>query len=98
MSKTTTRPSVSNLKGLIQVTELHLVNSLGNDTMAKVFCDTACSNSFCDIACSRLGLHGTTLNLIIKGLNSEEVHDTKLVGLNVTPRDNQAFIPFKMSP
>ena len=44
-----------------------------------------------------LGLHGTALKLTNKGINTEEVVDTKLVELIVTPRDNQAFEPFKVS-
>ena len=62
-------------------------------------CDTACSNSWVsnDLA-NRLGLHGTALKLTVKGINTEEVVDTKLVELIVTPRDNQAFEPFKVSP
>ena len=46
----------------------------------------------------RLGLHGTALKLTVKGINTEEVVDTKLVELIVTPRDNQAFETFKISP
>ena len=59
-SKTTTLSSVSNVKGLLQVTELQLKSSSGKDTTALVLCDTACSNSWVsnDLA-NRLGLHGT---------------------------------------
>ena len=98
-SKTTTLSSVSNVKGLLQVTELQLMSSSGKDTTALVLCDTACSNSWVsnDLA-KRLGLHGTALKLTVKGINTEEVVDTKLVELIVTPRDNQAFEPFKVSP
>ena len=46
----------------------------------------------------RLGLHGTALKLTVKGINTEEVVDTKLVELTVTPRDNQAFELSKVSP
>ena len=97
-SKTTTLSSVSNVKGLFQVTELQLKSSSGKDTTALVLCDTACSNSWVsnDLA-NRLGLHGTALKLTVKGINTEVV-DTKLVELIVTPRDNQAFEPFKVSP
>ena len=45
-----------------------------------------------------LGLHGTPLKLTVKGINTEEAVDTKLVELIVTPRDNQAFEPFTVSP
>ena len=47
----------------------------------------------------RLGLHGTALKLTVKGINTNtEVVDTKLVELTLTPRVNQAFEPFKVSP
>ena len=76
-SKTPTLSSVSNVKGLLQVTELQLTSSLGKDTTALVFCDTAYSNSRVsnDLA-NRLGLHGTALKLTVKGINTEEVVDT----------------------
>ena len=98
-SKTTSLSSASNVKGLLQVTELQLKSSSGKDTTALVLCDTACSNSWVsnDLA-NRLGLHGTALKLTVKGINTEEVVDTKLVELIVTPPDNQAFEPFKVSP
>ena len=98
-SKTTTLSSVSNVKGLLQVTELQLKSSSGKDTTALVLCDTACSNSWVsNYLANRLGLHGRALKLTVKGINTEEVVDTKLVELIVTPRDNQAFEPFKVSP
>ena len=86
------------MKGLLQVTELQLKSSNGKDTTALVLCDTACSNSWVsNDHANRLGLHGTALKLTVKGINTEEVVDTKLVELIVTPRDNQAFEPFKVS-
>ena len=97
--KTTTLSSVSNMKGLHQVTEIQLTISSGKDITALVVCDTACSNSWVynDLA-NRLGLHGTALKLTVKGINTEQVGDTKLVELTVTLLDNQAFEPFKVSP
>ena len=94
-SQTTTLSSVGNVKGLLQVTELQLKCSSGKDTTALVLCNTACSNSCVsnDLA-NRLGLHGTALKLTVKGINTEEVVETKLVKLILTPRDNQAFEPF----
>ena len=81
------------------MTELQLTSSSGKDTTALVLCDTACSNSWLsnDLA-NRFGLHGTALKLTVKGINTEEVVHTKLVELIVTPRDNQAFEPFNVSP
>ena len=98
-SKTTTLSSLSNVKNLLQVTVLQLKSSSGKDTMALVLCDTTCSNSlvFDDLA-NRLGLRGTALTLTVKGTNTEEVVYNKFVELIVTPRDKQAFEPFKVSP
>ena len=44
-SKTTTLSSVTDVKGLLQVTELKLTNSSGTSTTASALCDTARSNS-----------------------------------------------------
>ena len=98
MSKTTTLSSVRNAKGLLHVTELQLTGSSGKDTTALVLCDTACSNSWVsnDLA-NGLGLHGKALKPTVKGINTEEVVDTKLVELSVKPRKHQAFEPFKVS-
>ena len=96
-SKDTALSSVSNVKELLQVTELQLTNSSGKDTTALVLCDTAGSNTWVynDLA-NRLGLHGTALKLTVKRTN--KVVGNKLIELTVTPRNNQAFEPFKVSP
>ena len=38
--------SVTDVKGLLQVTEMQLVNSSGLDTNVLVLCDDACSKSW----------------------------------------------------
>ena len=56
-SKTTTLSSVTDVKGLLQVTELKVTNSSGTSTTALVLCDTARSNSWVsDSLAARLGL------------------------------------------
>ena len=71
-NKTTTMSSVTDVKGLLQVTELQLVNSSGLDTKALVLCDTACSNSWvAGSLADRLGLHGKALKLTVKGINCQ---------------------------
>ena len=83
-NKTTTMSSVTDVKGLLQVTELQLVNSSGLDTKALVLCDTACSNSWvAGSLADRLGLHGKALKLTVKGINTEEVVDTRFVEVTV---------------
>ena len=98
-NQTTTRSSVTHLKGLLQVTELQLVNSSGLDTKASVFCDTACSNFWvAGSLADRLGLHGKALKLTVKGINNEEVIDTRVVEVTVKPREHQDFEPFTINP
>ena len=80
LSRTSTLTSVTDVKGLLQVTELNLTNSSGNNTTALVLCDTACSNSWLsDSLAARLGLQVTALKLTVKGINTEELIDTKVV-------------------
>ena len=85
LSKTTTLSSVTDVKGLLQVTELKLTNSSGTSNTALVLCDTACSNSWVsDSLAARLGLQGTALKLTVKGIKTEELIDTKVVQLTDT--------------
>ena len=98
-SKTTTLSSVTDVKDLLQVTELKLTNSSGTNTTALVLCDTACSNSWVsDSLAARLGLQGTALKLTVKGKNTEELIDTKVVQLTVTPHKDQDFEAFTVRP
>ena len=80
-SKTTTLSSVTDVKGrLLQVMELKLTKSSGTSTTALVLCDTAGSKSWVsDSLAARLGLQGTALKLTVKGINTEELIDTKVV-------------------
>ena len=91
--------SVTDVKGLLQVTELQLVNSSGVDTKALVLCDTACSNSWvAGSLADRLGLHGKALKLTVKGINTEEVVDTRVSEVTVKPREHQDFETFTINP
>ena len=85
-SKTTTLSSVTDVKVLLQVTKLNLTNSSGTSTTALVLCDTTCSKSWVsDSLAARLGLQGTALKLTVKGINTEEIIDTKVVQLTMSP-------------
>ena len=98
-SKTTTLSSGTDVKGLLQVTELKLTNSSGTSTTALVLCDTACSNSWVsDSLAARLGLQGTALKLTVKGINTEELIDTKVVQLTGTPHKDHDFDAFLVLP
>ena len=94
-TKTTTLSSVTDVKDLLQVTELNLTKSSGTNTTAMVLCETACSNSWVsDNLAARLGLQGTALKLTVKVINTEELIDTKVVHLTVTPHKDQEFEAF----
>ena len=96
-NKTTNLTSVSNVKGLLP--ELQLTGSSGKYTTPLVLLEAACSNSWMSNSLAkRLGWHGTALKLTVNVINTEELVDTKLNELTVTPRNNQAFEPFKVSP
>ena len=89
---------MTDVKGLLQVTELNLTKSSGNNTTAVVLCNTACSNSWvCDSLAAILGLQGTALKLTVKGINTEEFIDTEKVQLTVTYKD-QDFEAFAVRP
>ena len=98
-SKPTTLSSVTDIKGLLQVTELKLTNSSGTSTTALVLCDTACSNSWVSGSLAdRIGLQGTALKLTVKAINTEELINTKVVQLTVTPYKGQDFEAFTVRP
>ena len=98
-NKTTTLSSVTDVKGLLQVAELKLTDSSGTSTTALVLCNTACSNSWVsDSRADRLGLQGTALKLTVKGINTEELIDTKVVQLTVKPHKDQDFEAFTVRP
>ena len=97
-NKTTAMSSVTDVKGLLQVTELQLVNSSALATMTLVLCDTTFSNSWvAGSLADRLDLHGKALKLTVKGINTEEVVDTRVVEVTVKPRKHQDFEPFTIN-
>ena len=78
---------------------MQLVNLSGLDTKALVLCDTACSNSWvAGSLADRLGLHGKALKLTVKGINTEEVVDIRIVEVTVKPREHQDFEQFTINP
>ena len=98
-SKNTTLSSVTDVKGLLQVTELKPTNSSGTSTTALILCDTACSNSLVsDSLAARFGLQDTALKLTVKGINKEEIIDAKVVQLTMTPHKDQEFEAFTVRP
>ena len=67
-NKTKTMSYVTDVKGILQLPELPLVNSSGMDTRDLILLDAA----------DRLDLCGKTLMLLDKDSNAEEVFDTRV--------------------
>ena len=87
--------SVTDVKGLFQVTLSQLFSSSGLDTKVLVLCHIACSNSrVAGSLADRLDLHGRAPKLTVKGVNTEAVVDTRTVELTVKPREYQDFEQF----
>ena len=62
-------------------------------------CDTACSNSWvAGSLADRLGLHGKSLELTVKVINTDEVVETRIVEVTVKPREHQDFERFNINP
>ena len=90
---------MTDFKVLLQVTELNFSNSSGTNSTALVLCDTACSNSWMsDSLAAPLGLQCTALKLTVKCINTEELIDTKVVQLTVTPHKDRDFEAFTVRP
>ena len=82
--------SVTEVKNLLQVTELQITNSSGTNTTALVLCDTVRSNSWVsDSLAVVLVLQGTAMKLTVKVIDREEVTETKVIQLAVTPHKDQ---------
>ena len=90
---------MTDVKGLLPVTELKLTNYFGANTTALVLCDTACGKSWVsDSLANMLVLQGTALKLTVKGINTEELLDTKVDQLTVTPHKDQDFEHITVRP
>ena len=77
------------------MTELQLVNLSGLDLKALVLCDTACGNSWlAGSLADRIGLHGKALKLTVKGNDTVEAVDARIVKVYLRPREHQNFEPF----
>ena len=78
-------PSIADVIGLLQVTEVEL-HSNGKSQKVLALCDSACSHSWISAnLATKLNVHGTPTKLTVHGINSNQVVDTQLVELKMTP-------------
>ena len=92
-------PSVADVKGLLQVTEVELHGN-GKSEKVLALCDSACSHSWISaILATKLNVHGTPTKLTVHGINSNQVVDTQLVELKLTPvHSGGSCSPFVVKP
>ena len=78
--------SVSDVKGLLQIPEVEVHTS---NTSVKVLalCDSACSHSWIaeDLLAAKLNVKGLPTKQTVHGINSQQVVDTQIVELKLTP-------------
>ena len=77
--------SVSDVKGLLQITEV-VLHTPTTSVKVLALCDSACSHSWTseDLA-NKLKLKGLPTKLTVHGINSQQVVDTQIVELKLTP-------------
>ena len=77
--------SVTNVKGLLQITEVFLQSSFRTEKVL-VLSDSACSNSWiCANLARKLDMQGALLKFTVHGINSHQTSDTQIVKLKLTP-------------
>ena len=92
-------PSVADVKGLLQVTEVEL-HSNGKSEKVLALCDSACSHSWISAnPATKLNVLGTPTKLTVHGINSNQDVDTQLVQLKLTPVHSGGYCsPFVVKP
>ena len=90
---------MSNVKGLLQITEVEL-HSAGESKKILALCDTACSHTWISASlASNLKVQGIPIKLTVHGINSQQVVDTQMVELKLTPVLSGGFCsPFTIKP
>ena len=77
-------PSVTDVKCLLQITEVELHTATSEQVLA--LCDSACSHSWISARLAdRLKVQGVPTKLTVHGINSHQVISTEIVELKLTP-------------
>ena len=76
---------MSDVKGLLEITEVEVHTPI-TSVKALALCDSACSHSWIseDLA-TKLNVEGLPTKLTVHGINSQQVVDTQIVELKLTP-------------
>ena len=92
-------PSVTDVKGLLQVTEVEL-QSHGKSEKVLALCDSACSHSWISRnLAKKLNVNGKPTKLTVHGIKFNQVVDTQMVELKLTPvHSGGSCLPFAVKP
>ena len=92
-------PSVTDVKGLLQVTEVEL-QSHGKSEKVLALCDSACSHSWISAnLAKKVNVNGKPTKLTVHGINFNQVIDTQMVELKLTPVHSRGSCsPFTVKP
>ena len=90
---------MTNVKGLLQITEVEL-HSAGESKKVLALCDSACSHTWISASlASKLKVQGTPIKLTVHGINSQQIVDTQMVELKLTPvHSGGSCSPFTIKP
>ena len=84
-SESSGMPSVTDVKGLLQITEVELT-SPSSSAKILALCDSACSHSWISRRLAdKLQVKGSATKLTVHGINSQQLIDTETVELKLTP-------------
>ena len=84
-SESSGMPAVSDVKGLLQITEVELESPSCSEKVL-VLCDSACSHSWISKRLAdKLQVKGSPTKLTVHGINSQQQIDTETVELKLTP-------------
>ena len=92
-------PSVTDVKGLLQITEVELLSNENSEKMLAL-CDSAYIHSWISARLARkLKVRGVPTKLTLHGINSHQVVETQMVELKLTPiHSGGSFSPFERKP
>ena len=78
-------PSITDVKGLLQITEVELHSTTTSDQVLAL-CDSACSHSWISARLAKkLKVQGVPTKLTVHGINSHQVVNTEIMELKLTP-------------
>ena len=98
-SSSSSFPSVSDVKGLLQVKQVELISPTDEKTKVFALCDPACSHSWISSAAAeRLKLKGKSLKLTVCGINTQQTIDTLVTDVTVKPIAENTCESFQVSP